>query len=162
MDGGPPRFPQDFSCPVVLRIPLGSSSIFGYGVITLFDRTFQILSPNRLDTITRSYNPSVHAPRFGLFPVRSPLLGESHVDFYSWGYLDVSILPVSLLLHYFIHAGVTEVKSPCWVLPFGNPRIKACLQLPEAFRSLPRPSSPFRCLGIHLVSGLLHATISPC
>ncbi len=31
-----------------------------------------------------------------------------------------------------------------WVAPFGNPRIYACLQLPEAYRSLPRPSSPTR------------------
>ena len=29
-----------------------------------------------------------------------------------------------------------------WVSPFGYLRIKACLRLPEAFRSLPRPSSP--------------------
>ena len=28
------------------------------------------------------------------------------------------------------------------VVPFGNPRIYSCLHLPEAFRSLPRPSSP--------------------
>jgi hypothetical protein len=28
------------------------------------------------------------------------------------------------------------------VSPFGDPRIEACLQLPEAYRSLPRPSSP--------------------
>jgi hypothetical protein len=28
------------------------------------------------------------------------------------------------------------------VAPFGNPRIKICLLLPEAYRSLPRPSSP--------------------
>jgi hypothetical protein len=28
------------------------------------------------------------------------------------------------------------------VAPFGNLRIKACLPLPEAYRSLPRPSSP--------------------
>ena len=32
--------------------------------------------------------------RFGLFPVRSPLLRESLFDFCSWGYLDVSIPPV--------------------------------------------------------------------
>ena len=30
----------------------------------------------------------------------------------------------------------------CWIAPFGHPRINACMQLPEAFRSLPRPSSP--------------------
>src|SRR5467141_3470582 len=28
------------------------------------------------------------------------------------------------------------------VAPFGNPGITACLQLPQAYRSLPRPSSP--------------------
>src|SRR6266487_830560 len=28
------------------------------------------------------------------------------------------------------------------VTPFGNPGITACLQLPQAYRSLPRPSSP--------------------
>ena len=28
------------------------------------------------------------------------------------------------------------------VSPFGHPRIKACSQLPVAFRSVPRPSSP--------------------
>ena len=32
--------------------------------------------------------------------------------------------------------------STCWVAPFGYPRIYAYLQLPEAFRSLSRPSSP--------------------
>ena len=29
-----------------------------------------------------------------------------------------------------------------WVSPFGYSRIKACCQLPETFRRLPRPSSP--------------------
>jgi hypothetical protein len=29
-----------------------------------------------------------------------------------------------------------------WVSPFGHPRIKVCCRLPEAFRRLPRPSSP--------------------
>ena len=36
-------------------------------------------------------NPMVHAPWFGLFRVRSPLLTESHVVFSSSGYLDVSV-----------------------------------------------------------------------
>jgi hypothetical protein len=31
--------------------------------------------------------------------------------------------------------------EPERVSPFGNPRVKACLQLTEAYRSLPRPSS---------------------
>ena len=39
----------------------------------------------------RGPNPGVHALRFGLFRVRSPLLTESHVVFSSSGYLDVSV-----------------------------------------------------------------------
>ena len=34
--------------------------------------------------------------------------------------------------------------SACWVVPFGNPRIKGYLLLPAAYRSLSRPSSPPR------------------
>ena len=41
-------------------------------------------------------NPGVHALRFGLFRVRSPLLTESHVVFSSSGYLDVSVPRVPL------------------------------------------------------------------
>ena len=32
--------------------------------------------------------------------------------------------------------------SACWVVPFGNLRIKGYLHLPRAYRSLSRPSSP--------------------
>jgi hypothetical protein len=35
------------------------------------------------------------------------------------------------------------MEYPCgWVSPFGHCRIKACCQLPDTFRRLPRPSSP--------------------
>ena len=35
------------------------------------------------------------------------------------------------------------MQYPCgWVSPFGHYRIKACCQLPDTFRRLPRPSSP--------------------
>jgi hypothetical protein len=39
--------------------------------------------------------------------------------------------------------------SPQRVSPFGYPRIDACTRLPEAFRSVPRPSSAFGAIGIH-------------
>ena len=39
----------------------------------------------------RGPNPRMHAPWFGLFRFRSPLLTESHVVFSSSGYLDVSV-----------------------------------------------------------------------
>ena len=43
-----------------------------------------------------SPNPAMHASRFGLFRVRSPLLTESNVSFSSSGYLDVSVPRVPL------------------------------------------------------------------
>lgn len=53
-------------------------------------------------------------------------------DVLSSGYLDVSVPRVSSL------AGDLNGR----VSPFGNPRIKAYSQLPEAYRSVLRPSSP--------------------
>jgi hypothetical protein len=41
------------------------------------------------------------------------------------------------------------------VSPFGNPRIDACLQLPEAYRSLPRPSSPARAQASTVCTSIL-------
>ena len=40
-----------------------------------------------------------------------------------------------------VHPGMIQ-HDLYQVAPFGNPRIKGCLHLPEAYRSLPRPSSP--------------------
>ena len=52
-----------------------------------FPKTILLGSLNQLC----SPNPMVHAPWFGLFRVRSPLLTESNVSFSSSGYLDVSV-----------------------------------------------------------------------
>ena len=42
-----------------------------------------------------------------------------------------------------MHGYVFTMQYPCgWVSPFGHRRINACCQLPDAFRRLPRPSSP--------------------
>ena len=57
------------------------------------------------------------------------------VAFSSSGYLDVSVPRVSS------SCDVTQV-SLRRVSPFGNPGITAHVQLPQAYRSLSRPSSP--------------------
>ena len=75
---GPRGFRQDYSCPALLRIPLGHISlrIRNYHPLWL---NFPEHSSRNQCTTTRSYNPADALPqqRFGLFPVRSPLLGES-------------------------------------------------------------------------------------
>ena len=63
---------------------------FRYGAFTLSGRLFQNRSPILLLTYCGP-NPVMHAPRFGLFPFRSPLLWESMFSFSSSGYLDVSV-----------------------------------------------------------------------
>ena len=64
-----------------------------------FPKTFLLELTNQL----RGPNPTVHAPWFGLFPFRSPLLWKSMFlsrkklfSFFSSGYLDVSVRRVPL------------------------------------------------------------------
>ena len=84
-------------------------SPFVYGAFTLSGW----LSQNHSTRLTRQFcspNPGVHALRFGLFRVRSPLLTESHVVFSSSGYLDVSVHRVPFP-ELWIGSGTTEVCS---------------------------------------------------
>ena len=61
------------------------------------------------------------------------------VDVSSSPYLDVSVQAVPRVrLFYSTHADRVLL---CRVAPFGNPRIKAYVPLPVAYRSLSRPSS---------------------
>ena len=69
---------------------------FTYGAFTLSGRPSQAVLLSLLDNF-RGPNPGMHAPRFGLFRFRSPLLTESHVVFSSSGYLDVSVHRVPFL-----------------------------------------------------------------
>ena len=78
--------------------------------------------------------------RFRLFPFRSPLLWESLLFSFPAG-TEMFHFPALALTTLYIQVAVSR-HYPGRVLPFGNPRIKGCLHLPEAYRSLPRPSSP--------------------
>ena len=49
--------------------------------------------------------------------------------------------PGSRLMNLWIQSMI-HIITDVWVTPFGHPRINGCLLLTEAFRSLPRPSSP--------------------
>ena len=64
-----------------------SPSLAGFPKAVLLNLLNQLCGPN----------PGMHAPRFGLFRFRSPLLTESHVVFSSSGYLDVSVHRVPFL-----------------------------------------------------------------
>ena len=143
---GPRRFPRDFTCPVVLR---NLSSEPAHFRLPGSHRLWPTV-PGRLTNLLignspalrpdRPYNPNVQARWFGLFRVRSPLLAES---------LLFSLPPGTEMVHFpgfasttlFYSDGDTRVLL-MWVPPFGDLRVKGCLPLTAAFRSLPRPSSP--------------------
>ena len=79
LEGGPPCFPQDFTCPAVLGIPLGVVDVYLPG----FHRLWRAI-PCRFGLVSYSH-VAVPQPRrsklhrFGLFPFRSPLLRESRL-----------------------------------------------------------------------------------
>ena len=77
----------------------------------------------------------------GLIPFRSPLLRESHC-FLFLPVLRCSVPRVRLLMNIQgIQIWIPLHYIEWWVSPFGNLRIKGCLQLPEAYRCSSRPSS---------------------
>ncbi len=86
-----------------------SPSLAGFPKTILLDLHNQLCSPN----------PGLHAIRFALFRVRSPLLTESHVVFSSSPYLDVSVQAVPLLT---LWIGVRMTG----VYPAGFPHSEIC------------------------------------
>ena len=112
---------------------------FEYGIITLCDSSFQRILLTIKSTITRSYNTAVALPqqRFGLFPVRSPLLRESFFYFLLLGVLRCFSSPGSPHCHC-----SDTCPSDRWVVPFGNPRINGYLHLHAAYHVLHRLCEP--------------------
>ncbi len=92
LEGGPPSFPRDSTCPAVLECRPRRRPPFAYGALTRSGRGSHHV---RLPTVAHGggavapprwpHNPASTTPtgskwkRFGLFPVRSPLLRESRL-----------------------------------------------------------------------------------
>ena len=131
MPDGPGRFAQNFSCSALLRIPLSH--------IQLRLRDYHPLRSNFPERSSHCLCTTAWSYYLGLFPGRSPLLGESLVYF-----LFLQVLRCFSSLRSPPYTSMDNHPSGDWVVPFGNPRIKDHLHLPEAYRSLSRPSSPPR------------------
>ena len=83
-----------------------------------------------------SVTPEILLPPVWPLPLSLATTRGISVDVFSSPYLDVSVQAVPLL-----HLFDSVQDTFRWVSPFGNLRIIAHLQLPEAYRSLSRPSS---------------------
>ena len=139
MEGGPPGFPRDFTCPAVLRCPtngagrvpptglspapVGHPRPFGYAPVSY-------TAEDSAESSVGSYNPAHATPaglahgRFRLLRVRSPLLAESRLMSLPRG-TEMFQFPRLPLLTLWIQARVPE-HDLGWVAPFGYPRINAC------------------------------------
>ena len=125
LEGGPPVFGQDFTCPALLSD--GRTVRCAYRPVTCCGGAFHPASSQFPAT------EPVWAPPLSLTTTQ----GIS-VDFFSSGYLDVSVPRVRLRSTMYSSRGY----ACAWVSPFGSPMVKGPLRLAWDFRGLARPSSP--------------------
>ena len=105
-----------------------------------YSRTLRRITRTGLSPAMAERSSSFRLSSWGHWPGPLSLAATNgvSVDVLSSGYLDVSVRRVCFL-HLCIQCRMTLAGR---VSPFGNPRIKACSQLPVAYRSVLRPSSP--------------------
>ena len=143
LGGWSPQIPTGFHVSRGTRVPARSRLSFAYRTVTFSGEPFRTL---RLDNrFVTPYErapqpPGSEDPRFGLFRVRSPLLTVSRLISLPRG-TEMVHFPRLASTDLCIQSAIAGHDSS-GVAPFRNPRIKACLPLPEAYRCLPRLSSP--------------------
>ena len=140
---GPRRFGQDSTCPALLRWQLRYIRLTHTG-----------LSPSMaaVSTAFRFVDVSLALLLQPLGVRKHPGLGSAPFARHYSGYRCFLSLPPGTKMFQFPGFALTKVSdwsSTRRVAPFGYARIITCLQFPEPFRSLPRPSSPPDSLGIH-------------
>ena len=139
---GAGSFSQDFSGPVILRRPAGIRCLTPTGLSPSVVLLSSQLRFQRWIPYMRVLQPrrSRNCDGLGFFPFARHYLGNHYIVLFSSGYLDVSVHRVCFTAP--IYSERNDRSSTCRVAPFGHPRIIAWLQLPAAYRSLSRPSSP--------------------
>jgi hypothetical protein len=156
LPGGPGRFIRDSSCPALLGCSIEEDIMpFVYRAVAFYGRPFQCRLtrqtlcnfPTHLQmSPTESRDPDTTTPAG--FNVAVGLGCSRFARRYSGNdgcFLLLEVLRCFSSLScphpaYFIQRVMIRHYSD-QVAPFGNPRVKACLQLTVAYRSLPRPSS---------------------
>jgi hypothetical protein len=111
--------------------------LFTYRTFTFCGGTFQFSSVKNAERYDLSTTPGTSS-WFGLFPVRSPLLRKSIFLSLPPGtemFQFPGFTSMNLWIQFIVY--IVDVR----VSPFGNLRITGYLRLPEAYRSLSRPSS---------------------
>jgi hypothetical protein len=98
-------------------------------------RRFSLIILSKCDPTT----PWQHATKVWAIPVSLATTQGITIVFFSSAYLDVSVRQVGSVYCYTVIRLQRIRLSHSEIFGFN-----ACVQLPEAYRSLPRPSSPLR------------------
>ena len=138
LEGGPPGFPRDSSCPAVLWILLALSN-FHIRDSHALRCDFPFTSVSSQECYLQSSTPKVLLPQVWPLPISLATTFGISFDFSSSPYLDVSVQAVPLICLFIQHMIIQLYLY--WIAPFGYLRLNAYLRLPVAFRSLSRPSS---------------------
>lgn len=143
---GPGQFKQDFTCPVLLRILLCQYYISYTGLspsMDIYSKIFYYI------IINQSYSPITPLQQIIVWAFLVSLAATYRITFvfFSSGYLDVSVLQVSLKMMLNFH--IQRVPS------FGNLWIIFFSLITTTYRSLSRPSSSFRAKASTIRSYLL-------
>ena len=127
--------------------------IFAYGILTLFDRSFQCRSANLIESMLQSHTPECMHSGLGSFGF-ARRYSRNHFCFLFLRLLRCFSSPGSLC------TPMDSVHSDQGLLgrvsPFRHLRIDVYLPLPAAFRSLSRLSSALSAKASTLRSSLLH------
>ena len=131
------------------------AAAFSFSLTRLL-RSLALLSNSVQLTIASAFaGPQPHGACSLVWATPTSLAATMGIDFSfsSSGYLDVSVPRVPSACAMYLRIG--DKSSTCRVSPFGYQGIYACLRLPLAFRSLPRPSSALGALASTLCSSSL-------
>ncbi|BAO93226.1 hypothetical protein BSNT_06456 [Bacillus subtilis subsp. natto BEST195] len=113
--------------------PLRRERSFDYRAVTSYGGPFQTSSSTSFfcNSVQSVLQPQEASLLVWANPVSLAATQGIAFAFSSSGYLDVSVPRVCLLISYEFRLWI-PLHYERWVSPFGNLRIKACLQLPEA------------------------------
>ncbi len=154
LESGLPSFPSGSTCPMVLGNLFHSTprgfDLQGYhllwravpdpSAIRRHETSVQHDTPKRPHNLPGATRVGFNTP--GIWALARSLAATRaiSVDFFSTG-TEMFHFTVFCFLHLWIGCRIPR-NDPRGVAPFGDLRINARLRLPEAYRSLPRPSSP--------------------
>ena len=142
--------------PRSTQVPPASLPVSGTGLSPALAKLSSLFPlPTRESRLAALQHRLNESNRFGLIPLRSPLLRESRLISFPSG-TEMFHFPELAPCRLFIHLQVTGHDSRR-VAPFRHPRITGCLAPPRGFSQLTTSFIAFRRQGIHpmLLSCLL-------